>query len=72
MQDRSLLRNVDLLTLKHRIDPRAQTGFLGQLDEEPECLVRDQILRVIQVDAQSLCRHTLAALGIIRKEIPEM
>jgi len=72
MQDRSLFRNVDLLAPKHRIDSRLQTGFFGKLNQKLESFIRDSILRIIQIDAQSLYGQTLAALGIIRKETAEM
>ena len=33
VQDRSLLRDVDLLAAEHRVDPRPQAGFLRKLHE---------------------------------------
>ena len=72
MQDRTLFCDVDLFTPEHRIDSRLQTGFFGQLNQQPERFLRDEILRVIQVNAQSLNRETFTSLGIVSKEIPEM
>jgi hypothetical protein len=72
VQDRSLLRDVDLLPSKHGVDPAPQTRFLGQLKEELEGFVGDAILRIVEVQAHSLQRHPLAALGIIGEEIAEM
>ena len=72
VQNGTAFRDVDLLTPEHGVDPRLQAGFLRQLQEELEGFVGDAILRVIEVDAHSLGRHTLAACGIIREELPEM
>ena len=49
-----------------------KSNFLGQLDEQFERLIRDAILRVIEIKAHSLRRQALAALGIIRKELSQM
>jgi hypothetical protein len=40
------------------------------LPEEREGVVGDAILRVIEVEAHGLGRHSLPACGIIRKELP--
>ena len=49
-----------------------KSGFLGQLQEQFQGLVGDAILRVIQVQADRLDRHALAACGIIRKKFAQM
>ena len=72
MQDRAVLRDVDLFTPEHGVDPRLQIGILGQSQEQLEGLVGDAILRVIEEDAQVLCRHPLAALGIIREQLSKV
>ena len=72
VQDGPVLRDVDLLAAEHGVDPRSQAGFLRQLQEELEGLVGDAILRVIEEDAHGLGRHPLAALGIIREELPQV
>ena len=72
MQHRPLFRNVDLLAPEHRIDSRLQAGFIGKLEKEFQGFVSDEILRIIQIDAESLSRQTLAAFRIIRKEFAEM
>ena len=72
MQHGSFFRDIDLLAPEHGIDSRLQTGFFGQLNQKLESFVRDSIFRIIQIDAQGFYCQTLAALGIIRKEIAEM
>ena len=72
VQDGPVFRDVDLLASEHGVDPRAQAGFLGQLQEELEGFVGDAILRVIEEEAHRLGRHALAARGIIREELAQM
>ena len=69
VQDRALLRDVDLLSPEHGVDARSQAGFLGQPEEQLEGFVGDAVLRVVQEEAHSLGRHPLAAAGIVREEI---
>ena len=61
MQRRTVFGNVGFLPVEHGVDPASQAGFLGQLQEEPEGLVGNAVLRVIQDDPHGFCRHALAA-----------
>jgi len=72
VQDGAILRDVDLLASKHRVDSLAQAALLGEFNKQPEGLIVDAIFRIIQEDAGGLCRHALAARGIIRKKFPQM
>jgi hypothetical protein len=72
VQHRPIFRDVDLLASKHRVDSGAQAGLLGELDEQPECLVIDAILRIIQEDAGSLRRHPRAARRIRCKQVSQV
>ena len=54
VQDGAVFRDVDLLAPEHGVDPRAQSGFLRQLQEELEGFVGDAILRVVQIEAHAL------------------
>jgi hypothetical protein len=54
------------------IDARAQAGFIRESQEELEGFVCDAILRVIQVQADRLGRHTFAAFSIIGEELSQM
>jgi len=67
MQNGSILRDINLLASKHRIDPRSQAGFLCQLKQELEGFIRDAILRVIKVETHRLGGQALAALRVIGK-----
>ena len=72
VQDGAVLGDVDLLAAEHGVDPRAQAGFLRQLQEQLEGFVGDAILRVVEEDAHRLGRHPLAAPWVIREELPQM
>jgi hypothetical protein len=72
VQDRSVFRDINLLSSKHGIDPRSQPAFFRQLHEEFEGLVSDAILRIIEVEAHCLRGQALAAFGIIGKELSKM
>ena len=72
VQDGSFLRQVDLFSPEHGVDPGSQAGFLGQLQKQLEGFAGEAILGVIQVKAHGLGGHPLAAAGIVLKELPEM
>ena len=50
VQDGAIFRDVDLLAAEHGVDPLAQAGFLGQLQQKLEGFVGDAVLRVIEVE----------------------
>jgi hypothetical protein len=72
MQNRSILRDINFLASKHRVDPRSQAGFLCQLKEELESFVGDAILRVVEVETHGLQGQALAAFRVIGKELSKM
>ncbi len=72
MQNRSFLGEVNLLPVKHGVDSFPQSRFLGEFDQQLECLVRDAILRVIEIKAQGFHSQTRPPLGIVRKELSQV
>ncbi len=68
MQDGPVLRRVDSLAAKHRVDALAQSAGVRQVHEEPERRVRDAVLRVVEVQARPFDREALAARWIVSKE----
>ena len=68
VQDRPVLRDVDLLAAEHGVDPLTQAGFLGQLHEQLERFVGDAVLGVIQVEAPPPRRSNARRAGVVRKE----
>ena len=67
-----ILRDVDLLAAEHGLNAFTEAALLGEIDEEADRLVRDTILRVVQVKAGTFGGQALAAKGIIGEERPQM
>ena len=65
VQHGAVFRDVDFLAAEHRVDPPAQPGFLGQLDQQLERFVGDAVLRVIQKQPGRLGGQALAAFRVI-------
>jgi hypothetical protein len=72
MQDRAVLGDVDVLAGEHRVDAVTQPGLLGELDEEPQRLVRHPVLRVVEEEALRLGGQPPAALGILREQLSQV
>jgi hypothetical protein len=72
VQDGTVLGDVDLLASEHGIDAIAQTGALGQRDEQPERLGGDAVLRIVEVHAVELDGHVLAALRVVGEQVTEV
>src|SRR5216683_4286854 len=72
MEDRAILRNVNLVPQKHSLDAFAQARILSQCQEQPQRLIRDAVLRVVQVDASGFEREALAAPRVISEERSEV
>jgi hypothetical protein len=72
VQHGTIFRDVDLLAAKHRVDPGAQPGLLGKLDEQLERLRIDAVFRVVEVDAGGLRCHALAARRIVREQVTQL
>ena len=68
----AVLGDVDLLAAEHGVDPRAEAGPFGQMDQQRERLFREPVLRVVEVQALGFADERLATLGIVGKELPEM
>jgi hypothetical protein len=72
VQNGTIFGDVDPFTLEHRVDPSSQAGLLSQLKEERERLRCNSILRVIEVETDSVYGETLTARGVIREQITKM
>src|SRR5580704_18791565 len=72
MENRPVLRDIDLVAPKHRIDLGPQTGFVGQLQQQRDGLAGDAIFRVIQIKADVFDYKALAAFPVISKELSKM
>ena len=72
MEHGAVLGHVDPVAAEHRLRPLGEAGLLRQLEEEPQCLVGDAVLRVVEVEAGALSREALAARGVIREQIAKV
>ena len=72
VQHGAVFRDVDFLAAEHGVDPPAQAGFLGQLEQQFERLVGDAVLRIIQKKARRLGRQALAAFRVVGEQFPQM
>jgi len=72
VQDRSLVGDVDRVTPEHAVDPCAQAGVLRELNQQPQRVIGDAILGVVEIQACGFRRQAFAARGIVREERAEM
>ena len=72
MQNGALLGHVDLFARKHRVYVFPQTGLLRKLNQQPDRVGRDTVLRIVEVQTQSLHREAFTALRIVGEKLPEM
>ena len=72
VQHRAILRDVDLFTGEHRIPTRRESARFGQVHQQPYGLVRDAILRVIEIDSQVFNRHRRAALRVFGEQVTQV
>src|SRR5579883_1550369 len=68
----ALLGRVDLVAAEHGLDPLAQAGRRGERAQQPQGLVHDPVLGVVEAEARGLGDHALAAPGIRREEVAEV
>ena len=73
MQHRAIFRDVDLLAAEHRVDPRPQGRTpSASCNRSFERLVGDAVLRVVEEEPGRFGGHPLAALRIVREELPKV
>ena len=72
VQHGAVFRDVDFLAAEHRVDLRAQTGFLGQLQQQLERLVRDAVFGIIQKKSGGLGGQSFAAFGVVGEQFSQM
>src|SRR5262249_32460797 len=69
VQHSPVLRDVDLLAREHGVDARPESRPFRQGDEEPERLVGDAVLGVVEVQSVDLDGHHLAPFGVLGAEL---
>ncbi len=68
----AVLGDVDAIAAEHRGGPLGEPGFLSQLEQEPDRLVRDAVLRVVEVQAGACGGEALAPGRVLREEVAQV
>ena len=72
VQDRSLFRDVDFVSAKHCLDSFREAGVFGKTDQKIECLARDYVFRIVEVESYGLDSEPLTSFRVICKQGSEM
>ena len=72
VQHRASFRNIDGFAAEHGVDPRAQAGFIGKLQQQAHGFVGDAVLGIVQVETRGLHAQALPAPRIFGKQVPQM
>ena len=72
VEHRAVLGDVDLLPGEHRVAPLRDARLFRERDEQPQRLVGDAVLRVVEEEARRLDGEPLGAAGIVGEELAEM
>ena len=72
VQHGAAFRGVDLLAGEHRIAPLRHAALFGQLQQQPQRLVGDAVLRVVEEQARAFGREALRPAGIVGEQLAQM
>jgi hypothetical protein len=72
VQHGAVLGGIDPLAAEHRVDACAQADALGQLEQQPQGLVGDEVLCVVEVQPHRVERQAFGAPRVSGEEIAEM
>jgi len=72
VQDGTVFGHVDLVSLEHRVDALAEPALFGQPTQQPDGLVRNAILGVIEVDSHGLRGQAFATRCVGGEERAEV
>ena len=72
VEDGAVLGDVDPLAREHRVAPLGDACLLGERDEQPQRLVGDAVLRVVEEEAGRLDGEPLGTAGIGCEELAQM
>ena len=72
VEDGPVLGDVDVLAAEHRVAPLGDAASAGELDEQPERLVGDAVLRIVQEETGALGDQPLAAIRILGEEVAQV
>ena len=72
VEHRAVLGDVDPVAAEHRVDVLAQAGLLGELEQQPQRLVVDPVLREVEVQADRVGAEALGAPGVRGEQVAEV
>ena len=72
VQHRAVLGDVDLVAAEHGVDTVLQPGLVGELEQQPQSLVGDPVLGIVEIDAGRLCCEPRSAFAVLGKQLPQM
>src|SRR3954471_14242784 len=72
MEDGAVLRDVDVLAAEHRVAPLGHALFVGELPKQPQRLVGDPVLGVVEEEAGALADQAGASIGVLGEQPPEV
>ena len=72
VQHCAAFRDVDLLATKHCVATVSDTSLLGELYQQPNGFIGNSVLRVVEVKAGGLSSQSVAATGVIGKQLPQV
>ena len=72
VQYRAAFRGVDLLAGEHRIAAFHHAALFGKLQQQPQRLIGDAVLRVVEEEARAFGREALRPAGIVGEQIAQM
>ena len=72
VQHGAAFRGVDLLAGEHRIAPFRHAALLRQPQQQPQRLIGDAVLRVVEEQARALGREALRPAGIVGEQRAQM
>ena len=68
----AVLRDVDVLAAEHRVASLGHAALVGELAEQPQRLVGDPVLGVVEEEAGALGDQPGAALGVLGEQVAQM
>ena len=72
VQHRAVLGEVDLVASEHGVDTIAQSGLMGELEQQPKRFMGDAVLGIVEINSGSFCSHLLAAPRVLGKELAQV
>src|SRR5262245_49380156 len=71
MEYGTILGNVDPIAAKHGLPPLGEPRLLCQLHQQANRLVRRPVLRIVEVEAGTFGRETLATRRVVGEQLTE-